>query len=239
MGKEGLQPDQFHKENAIGQRIVPITESASYDRFTRVILHNGGEIQLSVGDAKLLEVLRYHPNQSFIREDLYKILYPMDFIFDAYDDQIIWAHAKRLRTKLQPVTLDTELFETERGFSSYRWSNVSGSDTPAYPQPKKIADGLDYDYFHRAIKKNENLFSAKSKCSQLLELLIYNPDQIVSYRDISKHMYGPIYDDNSDSRALVEMVKSRLCSLLEIIQPGLSYNILRENSVGYRWHQKF
>jgi DNA-binding response OmpR family regulator len=239
MGKEGLQPDQIHKENAIGQRIVPITKSAWYDRFTRVILHNGRDIQLSVGEAKFLEVLRYHPDQSFLREDLYKILYPRDFTFDVYEDQIICAQAKRLRTKLHPVTLDRELIETERGFSSYRWSNVSGSDTPAYPQPKKIADGLDYDYFHRAIKKNENLFSAKSKCSQLLELLIFKPDQVVSYQDITKHMYGLIYDDNSDSRTHIEIVKSRLCSVLEIIQPGLSYNILRENNAGYRWYQKF
>ncbi len=239
MGKEGLQPDHIYTENAIGQIIVPITGSASYDRFTRAILHTGGAIQLSVGEAKLLEVFRYHPDQSFLREDLYKILYPMDVTNGAYDDQIICQNVKRLRVRLQPVTVQTELIETDHGFRSYRWNTVSGSDTPAYPQPKKIADGLYYDYFHRAIKKNDHLFSVKSRCGQLLELLISKPDQIVRYQDITKHMYGPIHDDNPNNCNIAGIVKTRLCSVLEIIQPGLSNNIFTVKNFGYRWKQNF
>ena len=239
MGKEGLRPNQIYTENAIGQSIVPITESARYDRFTRAILHTGGAIQLSVGEAKLLEVLRYHPDQSFLREDLYKILYPMDVTNGAYDDQIICQNVKRLRVRLQPVTVQTELIETEYGFRSYRWNTVSGSDTPAYPQPKKIADGLYYDYFHRAIKKNDHLFSVKSRCGQLLELLIFNPDKFVSYQYITKHLYGPTHGYNPDIGNNAGVIKIRLCSVLEIIQPGLSNNIFTVKNFGYRWKQNF
>lgn len=233
------EADQNFIENFLSRNTIPLTLSAKYNRFNRTVTELGRlPSYLSISEAKLLEIFVYNPNNTFSTQDLYKIIYPIDkYIIN----EIIWVNKSRLETKLRPFLDETKekliIFDNKIGV--YKLNDLLLRTQATNPSPKKItSDGLLYDFFHRAIRFENELFPIGGKSNQFLEVLISLPNEAVNDEKLIKLIFGQQYTVARESDIyLLWALKSRsLSPVLERFQYGLSKNIITGKR-SYMWHQ--